>query len=297
MSIQAFNQRPEFTEAILDAIRDTECNAEFRQLREGESQSVRADHSLLVFVSNGRCTVDVAGKSSTVSERVLLITVAEGSEVEIRGESACDCLLVHLIGFRAHPQSIGRSVPNHFAADIGRHEGLLQIDSLLRSSAIGGKSGKLRGRDIDRIADCLFLQMLMLLVRSESTETAGPFESDNGRDERLLDVINRLASELSRPWTLTMMARLAGLSRSTFSHRFRALTGESPVQYLIRQRIELARRLLSTTTLGIAEIAERVGYETSSAFSHSFKKATGISPADFRNEHAVIAISSTDTAS
>jgi AraC-like DNA-binding protein len=56
----------------------------------------------------------------------------------------------------------------------------------------------------------------------------------------------------------------------------------TPREYLRRYRLELARRLLETTDLPIAHIADRCGFESLSHFTRTFKNAFGISPARYR---------------
>jgi AraC-like DNA-binding protein len=55
-----------------------------------------------------------------------------------------------------------------------------------------------------------------------------------------------------------------------------------PIQYLAQWRIQLAARLLSTTALGLAELAQQVGYGSEAALSRAFKRQVGVSPAHWR---------------
>lgn len=66
------------------------------------------------------------------------------------------------------------------------------------------------------------------------------------------------------------------------SHIFKELIGDSPINYLIKLRIEKAKGLLRTTKLSVAEIGEMVGYSNVYHFSSIFKRHTGLSPRKFR---------------
>ena len=55
--------------------------------------------------------------------------------------------------------------------------------------------------------------------------------------------------------------------------------------YLIRWRLQLAARALTSNSRGVAEIAEDVGYESEAAFNRAFKREFGLPPARYRNEH------------
>lgn len=67
------------------------------------------------------------------------------------------------------------------------------------------------------------------------------------------------------------------------SYAFKKHVGTSPVKYLTNRRIGEAQSLLLYTSLSIAEIAERVGYDNPNYFCVVFKKTTGYSPTDYRN--------------
>jgi transcriptional regulator GlxA family with amidase domain len=64
--------------------------------------------------------------------------------------------------------------------------------------------------------------------------------------------------------------------------RFRDTVGRSPIRYLTDWRLHVAKELLATTTLGVATVARRVGYDSEEAFSRAFKRAYGIAPAHWR---------------
>ena len=86
----------------------------------------------------------------------------------------------------------------------------------------------------------------------------------------------------ARAWTLEMLAREVGLSRSALAERFTQFVGQPPVQYLTNWRMQLAANDLLGGTDSVAAIAERVGYESEAAFSRAFKKSTGEAPGQWR---------------
>jgi AraC-like DNA-binding protein len=66
--------------------------------------------------------------------------------------------------------------------------------------------------------------------------------------------------------------------------RFRRVLGRSPIRYLSEWRMHNAEELLSSSDLGVAQIARRVGYESEEAFSRAFKRSRGIAPSAWRND-------------
>ena len=81
------------------------------------------------------------------------------------------------------------------------------------------------------------------------------------------------------------MASFCKLNRNYFSRRFKELTGSTPQEFLIRQRLTSAAELLKLTSLPIKTIADRCGYPNQLHFSQAFKKYYGISPREWRRQN------------
>lgn len=101
-------------------------------------------------------------------------------------------------------------------------------------------------------------------------------------DARLRRVLDYIHAHLADDLTLAAMADLAAMSATHFSKAFKAATGRSPLQYVIRARLDLASVLLRSTRLPVAEIGYRVGYHDLSRFGRHFKRQFGAAPAAFR---------------
>lgn len=86
----------------------------------------------------------------------------------------------------------------------------------------------------------------------------------------------------SEPISLTDIARSALLSRFHFARVFKEQTGVSPGQFLAAVRIYQAKRMLRTSSLGVAAVAASVGYSSLGSFTSHFTDSVGISPSRFR---------------
>ena len=78
------------------------------------------------------------------------------------------------------------------------------------------------------------------------------------------------------------IARSNGMSRRTFERRFKSATGDTPLAFLQRTRVEAAKQLLETGLQTCDEVAFSVGYEDSGFFRKLFIKHTGLRPSDYR---------------
>lgn len=104
--------------------------------------------------------------------------------------------------------------------------------------------------------------------------------------ERLEPALRHLHTHFGEPIETAQLAQLVDLSESQFTRLFRQLTGESPIRYLIRQRIQAGCRQLIATDLSISVIAMQCGFYDQSAFTRTFRKLTGKTPAHFRSQRS-----------
>lgn len=81
--------------------------------------------------------------------------------------------------------------------------------------------------------------------------------------------------------SLGELAREAGISRFHFARQFRLSTGESPMEYLRRVRIERSKRILQARETTIAEVAATLGFSDQSHFTRIFGRLVGVSPGNF----------------
>ncbi|MQT01337.1 helix-turn-helix domain-containing protein [Streptomyces jumonjinensis] len=91
-----------------------------------------------------------------------------------------------------------------------------------------------------------------------------------------------MAARLDRPLTLDDIAAHAGLTVRSLNRRFRAETGLTPLQFLLRARVQLAQRLLERGDEPVERIAAQTGLGTPANLRHHFLRFTGTSPSVYR---------------
>jgi transcriptional regulator GlxA family with amidase domain len=90
-------------------------------------------------------------------------------------------------------------------------------------------------------------------------------------------------ARLDEPITLDQLARNANVSARTFSRRFLDDTGYTPMQWVLRARVDLARELLESSALGVEQIAAQVGLGTGANLRMHFHRILGTSPIEYRH--------------
>jgi AraC-like DNA-binding protein len=122
----------------------------------------------------------------------------------------------------------------------------------------------------------LFLEVLRLYTDDASPRLNGWLAAVH--DPIVGLALAALHADATRKWTLDELAAVAACSRSTLNDRFGRQLGRAPMQYLNDRRLQIATGLLRDTTLGVAAIAYRIGYESEEAF----KRSMGSPPAQWR---------------
>jgi len=102
------------------------------------------------------------------------------------------------------------------------------------------------------------------------------------RDPVLRPALAAIHGAPEHKWTVAALAEQARVSDSLLDERFREVLGLAPIRYLTLWRMHTAEDFLRSTTLSVAAIARRVGYEAEEAFSRAFKRAHGVSPGAYR---------------
>jgi AraC-like DNA-binding protein len=151
-------------------------------------------------------------------------------------------------------------------------ERLSVLVRLVGDESIAQRSG--RELVLTRLVEVLLIEAL----RSTSGDEAPPGLLRGLADARLARAIRQMHEQLARSWTMSQLAKAATLSRSTFFERFTRVVGLPPMEYLLTWRMAVARDLLRRQDLGIAEVAERVGYASASTFSTAFSRHVGQPP-------------------
>lgn len=99
---------------------------------------------------------------------------------------------------------------------------------------------------------------------------------------RLAAALLAVKENPGQAWTVPGLAAQAGLSVSQTARRVRELTGLSPREFIIRARIDRARRLMEESQLSLKQIAATLGYADVYFFHRQFKAVVGLTPARWR---------------
>jgi AraC-like DNA-binding protein len=191
-------------------------------------------------------------------------TVLLGGSFEFGGASA-DLLLAALPAFIHIPGS------DHGAAVL--RSTLQLLDAELQSQQMGASVM------VSRMGEISLVQALRAYVAREGVGATGWLGAIS--DPRIGAALSLIHDNPGHRWTVKELASAAGISRSGFALRFKALVGLPPLDYLTRWRMQRAHEALRRNEGSVASLAAALGYSSESAFGHAFKRAFGHAPKRF----------------
>ncbi|SFD97784.1 AraC-type DNA-binding protein [Chitinophaga sp. CF118] len=131
----------------------------------------------------------------------------------------------------------------------------------------------------DALAD---LGLKMLLLRVIQTQNLAVIQDYTLRDHRFVPAIQFIKDHLTEKISIDSLAKLSCMSKSAFFEAFRGQFGLSPLEYIQQERIELAKRVMSNTSLSITEVCYEAGFNNLNYFIRLFKRKEGVTPNVYR---------------
>ncbi len=135
----------------------------------------------------------------------------------------------------------------------------------------------------DLMIKALLLQFLALLIRHCMTRQNGCARRISSKAaEKIRGIILHLETHYAEEITLHQLSEAFRISVPYLCSTFKAFTGSSPVDYLIKYRILMAKAMLDSTDKPVIAVSEDCGFGSLSNFNHLFKALTGFSPTEYR---------------
>ncbi|MCP4460374.1 MAG: AraC family transcriptional regulator [Cytophagales bacterium] len=132
---------------------------------------------------------------------------------------------------------------------------------------------------VNKLGEILFVHTLRAFMERNSMEKGFITAM---QDERIGEVLQAIHASPETGWQLSSLAQIAGMSRTSFSNKFKALNGETPLTYVTNWRILQAKELLKESDKTVGVIASEVGYQSEAAFNRVFKKRVAQTPLKYR---------------
>ena len=210
----------------------------------------------LVYYSSGSGETEIGGKTFSYVPRCFAVVPAQTPHNEIRHYDTDVICLGLLSEF---------PLPRGFYSDSSS-----AIYKVLKELL---KETKEQHYGYEKMVVIKLRELLLLIARTEK---------NTGATKNFTYIINYLKENSHDHINLSHCAKQLNISYDYFQHKFKVITGLSPQQFLIEQRLIAAKSLLSEGSVNCTEIAYRCGFCTSAQFSALFKKKYGITPTQYK---------------
>lgn len=152
-----------------------------------------------------------------------------------------------------------------------------------------------RPDEISVLADLIKREICFRLLSSEAGPWLRAMVGEGYHSRGVTRVLDWLKRNIEQPLDIDKLADLAGMARSTLHHKFRDLTGTSPLQYQKCLRLYAARTMMLTERVDANTAAHRVGYESVSQFNREYARMFGTPPGrDVRAKRSKVDIRAVD---
>ena len=142
---------------------------------------------------------------------------------------------------------------------------------------------KICGRDMALAAAKVF----MIHVHDSNQHSFSIFNLQrNHEDHDIGKVQDYIEKNYQEPLTISGLAKKFTMSSRTFIRKFTTLTGNTPLEYIQRARVEAAKRLLEKGRLTVEQVCMNVGYGDFGFFRNIFKRLTGVTPQDYKKKYS-----------
>ena len=141
-----------------------------------------------------------------------------------------------------------------------------------------------RPADIPVLAAAIEREILWRLINGPQGTMVRQIGSADSRMARIAQAIRWIRRHYAEPVRIEELARVAGMSVTSFHRHFRGITSMTPIQYQKCLRLQTARSRLMSTAEDVAAVGCAVGYDSPSQFSREYRRLFGQSPGrDGRN--------------
>jgi len=132
----------------------------------------------------------------------------------------------------------------------------------------------------DALADLSLKFLLLRIIQTQHLAVVQ--EGTKGRALHFAPVLDYIQSHLTAKISVDALARVAGMSKTLFYRSFKAFFGVTPIEFVVKERVQRAKQLLTDPDITITEVCYQSGFNNVNYFIRQFKRLEGITPSNYR---------------
>lgn len=245
----------------------------------------------MVYIKKGNAVFEIAGKEVDIGpNNILIIKPRQPHKFTVKSKSGCEFVVFNFKFENRLNKEVAEVSYEDFLNFLNGREtwpfitlkvnAKNDIITLLDRILIEKNNNDIGSEFMNYL---LMLELFVLISRALKAEWEN---SIKGKSHKLGEVIqaaiNFINNNYERDISLGDISKYVFLSQSYFARAFKEAIGISPINYLIKTRVERAKELLTETNRKVADIAVSVGFSNQQRFNEIFKKYTGMTPLQYR---------------
>lgn len=231
------------------------------------TRSVRKDYYMM-YVIKGSQSISFDNRTFVIANGDLLILEPNTHYSYSANDATVNYLWLHFTGYSAQQMLQAAGLKTNTIMHCGHSVRIIELwERMCYEFTIHDKY-------FENMSSAIFTQILTTFSRKIQSI---------GRGEFLQKSLVYIHENYPRKISIATLAKIEGFSESHYRALFAKFYGESPVDYITKQRIMSAVYMLENTDCRLDEIATLVGYNDAYYFSKKFKQIIGVSPGKYRN--------------
>lgn len=245
----------------------------------------------MVYIKKGYAVFEILGHPVSIGPNdIIIIKPNQYHKFIVKSESGCEFIVLNFSFKNQHNNDFSEVSLDDFLNFVsGRESGpYLKLKVSQKNDIIVIMNRILKEKQSTEIGSeflnyLLVMELFVLISRALKMEWENSIKSRSPKIKELVSSsIKYMNDNYERDISIADVAKYVFLSPSYFTRIFKEEIGISPMNYLLKIRVERAKELLDGSEMKVGDIAQMVGFSNQQRFNEIFKKYTGITPLKFR---------------
>lgn len=135
----------------------------------------------------------------------------------------------------------------------------------------------------DALADLTLQELLVRIIQTQTIKAVDESVLISANHTPIFHVVEYIRQNLKEELNLKNLSNIASMSTTSFYRFFKRELGMSPIEFIMKEKIKCAKKLLKNPSIQISEVCYLSGFENANYFSRLFKKQEGITPSQYQS--------------
>lgn len=245
----------------------------------------------MVYIKKGNAVFQIAGQPAVIGPNdIVIIKPKQPHKFIVKSESGCEFIVLHFEFTNQLNKEFSEVSLGDFLNFVSSKESgaFITLKVSQKNEIITLLNRILKEKESTDIGSeflnyLMVLELFVLISRALKMEWENSIKDKSPKLKEVIHIsVKYINNNFERDISLGDIAKFVFLSPSYFTRAFKEEMGISPINYLLKTRIERSKELLADTSLKISDIALSVGFSNQQRFNEIFKKYSKFTPLQYR---------------